>query len=121
MKGKIFPFFGISLLYFLKKELYYKMRIITKGTLQKFWTENPRAEQALKSWYAEACSAHWRTPDDVKEKYGTASIINNNRVVFNICGNKYRLVVHIVYQIGWIYIRFIGTHKAYDEIDAEEI
>lgn len=97
------------------------MRIITKGTLQAFWTKEPRAEQALKAWHAEAKAATWLTPDDIKEKYGSASIINSNRVVFNICGNKYRLVVHIVYKIGYIYIRFIGTHKEYDNINVEEI
>lgn len=97
------------------------MRIITKGTLQDFWTKNPQAEQALKAWHAEAKSATWLTPEDVKEKYGSASIINSNRVVFNICGNKYRLVVHIVYRSGCIYIRFIGTHKEYDNINVEEI
>lgn len=106
---------------FRKKELYYKMRIITRGTLQEFWEKYPQAEQALKAWYAEAKSATWSTPDDVKEKYGSASIINRNRVVFNICGNKYRLVVRIAYQIGCIYIRFVGTHKEYDQIDVEVI
>lgn len=97
------------------------MRIITKRTLQDFWQRNPSAEQMLKAWYHEAIQANWKTPDDIKDKYGNASILADNRVVFNICGNKYRLIVKIMYRIGWIYIRFIGTHKEYDKINAEEI
>lgn len=97
------------------------MRIITKRTLQDFWQRNPGAEQMLKAWYHEAIQANWKTPDDIKDKYGNASILADNRVVFNICGNKYRLIVKIMYRIGWIYIRFIGTHKEYDKINAEEI
>ena len=73
------------------------------------------------AWYAIAEKSEWRTPGDVKNTFAKASIIGNNRVVFNICGNSYRLTVKIEYKIGLIFIRHIGTHKEYDKIDAEEI
>ena len=97
------------------------MRVITKGTLRSFWAEHCDAEEALKAWYAEAEKAIWKNPAQVKAKYGSASILGNNRVVFNICGNKYRLVVKCNYAYGTVYIRFIGSHKAYDKINAETI
>jgi mRNA interferase HigB len=99
------------------------MHIIAVKTLREFW-ENPDyhdAEQPLKAWYREAKHATWKTPADIKAKYGNASIIGNNRVVFNIAGNKYRLVIKFHYNRGVGYVRFIGTHKAYDKIDAEAI
>jgi mRNA interferase HigB len=97
------------------------VRIIAKRTLREFWEKHPRAEQPLKAWHAEAKNAVWRTPLDVKAKYGNASIIANNRVVFNIHGNDYRLVIKFHYNTGIGYVRFIGTHEAYDKIDAEVI
>ncbi len=99
------------------------MRIIAKKTLTSFWNipQYQDAEEPLKAWYAEAGAAGWRTPADIKEKYGSASILKNNRVVFNIAGNKYRLVVSIHYNTGIVYIRFVGTHAEYDKIDAETI
>jgi mRNA interferase HigB len=97
------------------------MRIITLRKLKEFWLAKPDAEKALKAWYAEAKSADWQSPTDIKEKFRSASILRNSRVVFNICGNKYRLIVKINYLFSVIYIRFIGTHKEYDVINAEEI
>lgn len=97
------------------------MRIITLRTLKQFWLANPDAEKAIQAWHTEAKAANWQNPADIKEKYRNASILRNSRVVFNICGNKYRLIVHINYKISIIYIRFIGTHKEYDAINAEEI
>lgn len=99
------------------------MHIIAKRTLREFWEApgHDDAEQPLKAWYAEAAHATWRTPVDVKAQYGSASIIGDNRVVFNIGGNKYRLVVKFHYNTGIGFIRFIGTHAEYDEIDAETI
>lgn len=97
------------------------MRIIKKQTLQNFWGKYPGAEQALMAWYQEARHANWEKPEDIKDKYGSASILADNRVVFNICGNKYRLIVKIMYKLGCIYIRFIGTHTEYEKINAEEI
>jgi len=99
------------------------MRIIAKRTLREFWEEPAHrdAEQPLKAWYAEAKNATWRTPADIKEKYGNASIVGNNRVVFNIAGNKYRLVIEFHYNRGIGYVRFIGTHEEYDRIAVEVV
>ncbi len=79
------------------------------------------SEQALKSWYQEASTATWKTPNEVKQQYKNASVIGDNRIVFNICGNKYRLIVKINYEAQWLFIRFVGTHKEYDKIDAATI
>ena len=97
------------------------MRVIAKSTLREFWERFPDAEEALKTWYAEANAAAWQNPAEIKEKYRSASIIKDSRVVFNICGNKYRLVVKIRYKNLIVLIRFIGTHKEYDTIDVEVI
>jgi mRNA interferase HigB len=99
------------------------MRIVAKRTLREFWEQPGRedAEQPLKTWYSEASKATWRTPADVKAHYGSASILANGRVVFNIGGNKYRLIVLIRYDTHMAFIRFVGTHTAYNRIDAETI
>lgn len=97
------------------------MRIIARKTLVEFWLANPRSQEQLKAWYAEAAAANWNSPADVKAKYGSASILRDGRVVFNICGNEYRLVVWINYDFFTIYIRFIGTLKDYDKIAAQTI
>ena len=97
------------------------MRVIARRPLCQFWEEYPDAEGALKAWYAEAKQASWSTPQDIKNRYGNASFPGNDRVVFNICGNKYRLVVHVKYGFSTVYIRYIDTHAEYDRIKAEEI
>ncbi len=97
------------------------MRVISKRTLKDYWQQEPATKATLEAWYAEARNAEWSSPAEVKASYGTASILKNGRVVFNICGNKYRLVVWINYDFHTIYIRFVGTHKEYDEIDAQTI
>ena len=97
------------------------MRVVAKKTLRKFWERFPDAEDALKTWFAEAEGATWSTPGEIKAQYRSASILKDSRVVFNICGNKYRLVVKINYKIGIVLIRFIGTHREYDAINAEEV
>lgn len=97
------------------------MRVISRKSLKAFWTREPAAEQELKAWFAEAENASWTKPSDVKAKYGSASILRDGRVVFNICGNNYRLVVWINYEFFIVYIRFVGTHKEYDAIDAQTI
>lgn len=97
------------------------MRIISKKALREFWETHSDAKAALQAQYEDALRAEWRTPKAVKETYGNASILADNRVVFNIKGNAYRLVVKVHYDRGQIYIRFVGTHSAYDEIDAETI
>ena len=97
------------------------MRVISRKTLIDYWAEKPRAEQPLKSWYAEAKEADWKDPHDVKAQYGNSSIVGNNRVVFNIAGNTFRLVVAIHYYRGIVFIRFVGTHEEYDQIDVEAV
>jgi len=99
------------------------MRIISRKMLRDFW-EQPKyadSEQPLKSWFRIASEADWATPPDVKEQFGNSSIIGNSRIVFNIAGNKYRLVVAVNYQYQIMYVRFVGTHKQYDAINVEEI
>lgn len=97
------------------------MRIIALGTLREFWKKHADAETPLRSWYALASRADWRSPADVKETYRSASFIANNRVVFNIKGNDYRLVVAVHYNRRMMFVRFVGTHHEYDKIDATSI
>jgi mRNA interferase HigB len=97
------------------------MRIIAKGTLRDFWGLFPDAEESLLAWYREVEKEDWDTPAKVKAKYGNASIVGDNRVVFNIKGNDYRLVVKINYEYRVVYVRFVGTHDEYDEINVEEV
>lgn len=97
------------------------MRIIARKTLKDYWERVLGTEQELKAWFAEARAADWQTPAEVKAKYGNASILKGGRVVFNICGNNHRLVASINYDFRIIYIRFVGSHKEYDEIDAQTI
>ena len=100
------------------------MRIIAKRTLRLFWEAHPRnraAKTPLEDWYAQASAADWATPAEVKTQFGDASILQGGRVIFNIGGNKYRLVVRINYPYRVVYIRFVGTHAEYDEIDAGTI
>src|SRR5204863_5162227 len=99
----------------------YGMRVIAIKRLQQYWQKEPASEQALRAWYAEAEEADWKTPAQIKAKYGNASILKNGRVEFNICGNKYRLIVRIRFDYATIYIRFIGTHEEYDKIDVNKI
>jgi mRNA interferase HigB len=96
-------------------------RIIARRTLREFWEKHRDSEQYLKAWYQTAASSDWRSPMDIKKVYVNASIIANNRVVFNIKGNAYRLVVRFNYERQWAFIRFIGTHRQYDAIDASTI
>ena len=97
------------------------MRIISRKVLKDYWEKEPAVKSALQAWHAEAKKAEWSTPADIKAEYGTASILKDGRVVFNIGGNKYRLVVWINYAFFTVYVRFVGTHKEYDEIDAQTI
>lgn len=97
--------------------------IIALKTLREHWEKSGRedSEEQLKAWYHEAKQANWQNPNEVKLQYRSASIVGDNRIVFNICGNKYRLVVKINYEAQWIFIRFVGTHKEYDKIDVTSI
>lgn len=97
------------------------MHVIARKALIEFWTRHPDSEQSLRAWYREASRAQWRTSADVKQMYGSASIVNAERVVFNICGNKYRLIVRFNYGSGVAFVRFFGTHTEYNAIDAETV
>jgi len=100
------------------------MRVIALKTLREFWQSQPEYAEVktpLEVWYREVKKAQWSSPTEIKEQYRSASILKSGRVVFNIGGNKYRLVVQINYDVKVIYIRFIGTHKQYDQINPETI
>lgn len=97
--------------------------IIALRTLRDHWKKPGRedSEEQLKAWYNEAKQAEWKNPNEVKQQYRNASKIGNNRVAFNICGNKYRIVVKINYDAQWVFIRFVGNHNEYDKIDATTV
>lgn len=97
------------------------MRVIARKTLRDFWEKHPDSEQQLKAWYQEAEEAKWKGPYDIKKNYPSASTREDNRIVFNIKGNHYRLIVRINYAYGMVWIRFVGTHAQYDKIDATKI
>ena len=97
------------------------MRIIAVRTLREFWERHADAEQALKAWYHEARKSNWNQPADIKKDYPAADILPGNRIVFNIKGNSYRLVLKFHYDRGIGYIRFVGTHAEYDKRDATTI
>ncbi len=97
------------------------MNVISKRTLVKFFERHPQAKTPLEVWYADARKAEWQSPEDIKAIYASASFIADNRVVFNIKGNDYRLIVHIDYKRKIVRIKFIGTHSEYDKIDAVEV
>lgn len=97
------------------------MRIIAKRVLREFWEKHNDAEEQLKTWHKETSKVSWKTPSDIKNEYAKASILKNSRVVFDICGGSYRLIVKINYERGWVFIRFVGTHADYDKVDVENI
>ena len=96
------------------------MHIVSRAILAAFYDKPEYADsrEAIDAWFTVARKAHWRSPADVKAQFGNASIVAGNRVVFNIKGNDYRLIVAFAYKMQWSYIKFIGTHKQYDAIDA---
>lgn len=97
------------------------MHVISRKTLQEFWISHPEVEEALRAWYHEARTGRWNTPQEIRSRYRSADFLPGNRVVFNIKGNQYRLVVKINYASGTVFIRFIGDHADYDRIDAEKV
>jgi mRNA interferase HigB len=97
------------------------VRIIAKRTLKEFWEKYPETEEPLKAWYDEVIKENWLSFNDIKKQFRTASILGNDRVVFNIKGNQYRLIVLVLFAKGKIFIRFVGTHAEYDKIDAKSI
>lgn len=97
------------------------MRIISRKTLRGFWERHSDVEPALQAWFHDARRASWKTPADIRNVYRNASFVGSNRIVFNIRGNQYRLVVAVQYQFGIVYIRFLGTHQEYNQIDVTTI
>ncbi len=96
-------------------------RIIAKKTLREYWEKHSECEQYLKTWYEIVKSSNWRNPNDIKQTYANASILKDNRVVFNIKRNSFRLIVKFNYERQWAFIRFIGTHTEHDKINAETV
>lgn len=98
------------------------MRVLSRSTLVAFWKRHPDAEQPLRAWFQEVELASWRGPAEVRARYGSADFVAGNRIVFNIRGNNYRIVVAVKYApLFLVYIRFVGTHVDYDQIDATTI
>ena len=97
------------------------MRIISKKILQEFWMKHSDSQQQLMSWFRETSNIEWESPVDIKKEYPSASFLQDNRVVFNIKGNKYRLILRVNYDYKMVWIRFIGTHTEYLKIDATKI
>ena len=99
------------------------MRVISRKTLKDFYEQKTYedSKSSLESWYQEAVKAHWNNPNDIKAQYRNASFLKDNRIIFNIHGNKYRLIVKINYLAKIVFIRFVGTHEQYDKIDAGSI
>ena len=97
------------------------MKVVAVSTLRSFWERHPDSEQPLKAWHDEARHAAWTVPQDIRNYYASASFVGHNRVVFNIKGNDYRLIVAVAYRYQAIYIKFIGTHAEYDRIDAATV
>jgi mRNA interferase HigB len=97
------------------------MRIIARRTLRVFWESHADAQQPIKAWYQDATKATWSSPQDIKSTYANASIINSERVVFNIKGNDYRLIVAVNYTLQIVFVKFIGTHSEYDRVDAATV
>lgn len=97
------------------------MRVIAKKYLVAYWEKHPDAEQPLKAWHDEAIKADWKTPQDIKNQYGSASFVAGNRAVFNIKGNDHRLIVAVAYRFGALYIKFIGTHTECNKVNAETV
>ncbi|MEO6833601.1 MAG: type II toxin-antitoxin system HigB family toxin [Chitinophagaceae bacterium] len=98
-----------------------ELRIIAKKILRDFWETHPDTEQQLKSWFQETAKSNWKTPEDIKKEYLSASFLAENRVIFNIKGNHYRLIVRINYDYAMIWIRFVGTHAEYDKMSSKTI
>jgi mRNA interferase HigB len=96
-------------------------RIFSKSTLRAFWEVHIESEQYLKTWYETVKNADWKSPNDVKLTYANASILKNSRIVFNIKGNSFRLIAKFNFEKQWVFIRFIGTHQDYNQIDAETV
>ncbi|MGO1074582.1 type II toxin-antitoxin system HigB family toxin [Inquilinus sp. CA228] len=98
------------------------MQIIAKRTLKQFWEIHPQSEGPLRNWFTLVSKAEWAGPADVKAMFGaTVDFLGDNRLIFDISGNRYRLIVHVAYPFRRVLIKFVGTHKDYDKIDPETV
>ena len=97
------------------------MRVIARSTLVRFWEKHSSSKESLQAWFSEAQSANWSTPQDIKNRYSSVDFLENNRVVFNIKGNHYRLIAQIQYQAKIVWIKFVGTHAEYDKVNAATV
>lgn len=98
------------------------MQVIAKRTLRRFWERHPRAEAVLRSWHGAVEKAAWESPADVKAEFGTrVDFVADNRVIFDLSGNRYRLIAHVSYRYKRVLVKFVGTHKDYDRIDPETV
>lgn len=118
----MFPYWEISLVPVLGICYAMSMQIIAKSTLKRFWDRHAQAETPLKTWHAIVSKAEWTGPADVKVLFGaTVDFVSDNRIIFDISGNKCRLIVHIAYPYKRVLIKFIGTHNEYDQINPETV
>jgi mRNA interferase HigB len=97
------------------------MHLVSLPPLLNFAVKHPDAKQAILAWCEEVKKARWKQPADIKAHYASASILKSRRVVFNLKGNEYRLIVAVAYSVGFVYIKFIGTHTEYDAVDANTV
>lgn len=98
------------------------MQVIAKSTLRAFWERHPQARTSLSIWYSTVSRAEWAGPSDIKTMFGTnVDFVGDNRIIFDIGGNKYRLIVHVAYRYRRVLIKFVGTHAEYDRIDPETV
>lgn len=97
------------------------MRILSRKTFRDFWKRHPDSEQPLKAWHQEVKEAEWAAPVQLKERYPSASILEDNRVVFNIGGNKYRLIAWVRYRQNMVFVKWLGTHAEYERVDAQKV
>ena len=97
------------------------MNLVALKTLRAFWMKHPKSRGPLTAWYKLSRAGEWRTPQDVKEAFGSADFLADNRVVFDVGGNNYRVVARISYRFKQVLVKFVGTHAEYDEIDAEDV
>lgn len=98
------------------------MQVIARRTLKEFWQRHRQAEGPIRVWYALASKARWRTPADIKRQFGSSvDFVGDNRMIFDLGGNKYRMVVHVSYTFGRVLVKFVGTHAEYDRIDPERV
>jgi mRNA interferase HigB len=98
------------------------VQIVSKKTLVAFWTRHPQSKAPLTAWYQVVDKVEWRTPADIKAQFGAnVDFVSDNRAIFDIAGNKYRVIVHVSYTYKRVLIKFVGTHAEYDKVDAETV